>query len=182
MKKLGRVRVFRCKLCGDSIIGEQPPSRCPFCGALENYFILAEEWTPTEYICTISNKSKANLKIALGLELSNTAFYTCAMNTAKINGDEYGYAKFRALKQVESEHANAITKFLKIKKPQLKAVSCSQDYTINTQEGWERENRAIKLYSKFAREASELQLNQFFETLVEIETDHLGLHAKHLKK
>lgn len=182
MKKLGKVRVLRCRLCQEAYIGEEPPSRCPFCGAPGWYLIPAENWNPSEYIFEISNVSKANLEAALELELSNTAFYLCAMNAAKNNGDEYGYAKFKVLKKVENEHAEVIVKLLKIKEPLLKTISCSEDFEKNTREGWEREDRAIKAYAKFAKEAPELKLKQFFESLVEIETDHLELHAENLKK
>jgi len=119
---------------------------------------------------------------ALKLELDNTAFYLCAMNASKEKGDEYGYAEFKALKKVENEHADAILKFLKIKKPNLEDIPCSEDFKKNSQEGWEREDRAIKAYAKFAKEAPEKQLKQFFESLVEIETDHLDIHAENLKK
>ena len=174
--------MFRCKLCRDPYIGEEPPSRCPFCGATGCYFISAEEWNPLEYIFEISDISRTNLEAALKLELGNTAFYLCAMNASKENGDEYGYAKFKALKKVENEHADAILKLLKIKKPDLEDIPCSEDFSNNTQEGWDREDRAIKAYAKFAEEAPEKQLRQFFESLVEIETDHLDLHAEDLKK
>ena len=60
--------------------------------------------------------------------MNNTSFYLCAMNAAKANGDEYGLAKFKALKKVENEHADAIIKFLKVEKPELKAVSCSNEF------------------------------------------------------
>ena len=154
---MGKVRVFRCKVCRDPYIGEEPPSRCPFCGALECYFVPAQEWNPSEYLFEISDLSRANLKAALELELNNTAFYLCAMNAADKNGDEYGYAKFKALKKVENEHADAILKFLRIEKPELKPIPCSKEFERNTQEGWVREDRAIKAYSKFAKEASEIQ-------------------------
>ena len=179
---MGKIRVFRCRLCRDPYIGEEPPSRCPFCGALGSYFIPAEAWNPADYIFEISETSKTSLEAALDLELGNTAFYLCAMNAAKTNGDDYGFAKFKALKKVENEHADAILKFLKIKKPQLKPVPCSEEFEKNTQEGWEREDRAIKAYAKFAEEAPEPQLKLFFESLVEIETDHLELHAENLRK
>ena len=182
MSKLGKVRVFRCRLCRESYIGEEAPSRCPFCGAPGWIFIPAENWNPSEYIFEISDVSKTNLEAALKLELSNTEFYLCAMKAAQTSGDEYGYAKFKALKKVENEHAETIVKLLKIKEPQLKAISCSHSFDENTQEGWERENRAIKAYANFAKEAPEPQLKQFFEVLVEIETDHLELHIKDLKK
>ena len=71
MKKLGKVRVFRCRVCRDPYIGEEAPSRCPFCGAPEGYFVPAEEWNPSEYIFDISDISKNNLKAALKLELGN---------------------------------------------------------------------------------------------------------------
>ena len=182
MIELAKVRVLRCRLCRESYIGEEAPSRCPFCGAPVWFFISAKEWNPSEYVFEISDVSKANLEAALKLELSNTEFYRCAMKAAQTNRDEYGYAKFKALKKVENEHAEAIVKLLKIKEPELKKISCSNNFKENTQEGWERENRAIKAYAKFANQAPEPQLKQFFASLVEIETDHLDLHAENLKK
>jgi rubrerythrin len=179
---MGKIRVFRCKICRDPYIGESPPSRCPFCGARDCYFIAAEEWDPSEYVFKISEISKNNLVAALKLELDNTAFYLCAMNASEENGDEYGYAEFKALKKVENEHADAILKFLKIKKPDLENITCSKDFKRNSKEGWEREDRAIKAYAKFAKQAPEKQLKQFFESLVEIESDHLDLHFKNLKR
>ena len=108
--------------------------------------------------------------------------YQCAMDEAKTRGDEYAYAEFKALKKVENEHADAIIKYLKIKQPPIEPVSCSNDYKKNTHEGWAREDRAIKAYAKFSSEAPELQLRQFFNALVEIETDHLELHSTNLRK
>ena len=37
-----------------------------------------------------------------------------------------------------------------------------------------------KAYTKFKDEATEERLKEFFGALVEIETDHLDLHAEHL--
>ncbi len=180
VRRMGKVRVFRCRICADPYIGEEPPSRCPFCGASSEYFVLAEDWNPREYDVDMSETSRSNLEAALKLELDNTAFYTCAMDAAKAAGDEYGLAKFKALKKVENEHASAICKFLKIDKPPLNSVHCSSDFKANTQEGWEREDRAIKSYAKFRDEATEERLKEFFGALVEIETDHLDLHAENL--
>ena len=181
MKRMSKVKVLRCRICHEAYIGEEPPSRCPFCGAPLRYFIPAEEWDASEYRIQISDVSKANLKAALKLELDNTVFYLCAMNAAQEAGDDYGYAKFKALRKVENEHAEVIARVLQIEEPSLGVVPCSNDFKENTQEGWEREDRAIKAYSKFAEEAPEPLLKQFFQVLVEIETDHLDLHFKNLK-
>lgn len=134
------------------------------------------------YRVEISDISKTYLKEALKLELDNTAFYNCAMNVAQSVGDDYGYAKFKALKKVENEHAEAISMALQIEEPTLDDISCSNNFEENTQEGWEREDRAIRAYSGFAEKASEPLLKQFFSVLVEIETDHLALHSNDLKK
>ena len=58
---------------------------------------------------------------------------------------------------------------------------CNADAKANSKEGWQREDRAIKAYSKFQDEATEPRLKKFFGALVEIETDHLDLHAEDTK-
>ena len=42
--------------------------------------------------------------------------------------------------------------------------------------------RAIKSYTKFKDEAAESRLKEFFSALVEIEIDHLNLHAEKLRQ
>ena len=172
---------MRCRVCHESYIGEESPLRCPFCGAPRRYFVMAEKWDWEPYNnVQIGEVSKANLERALKLELDNTAFYRCAMNVAKKARDDYGYAKFKALMKVENEHAEAICKALRIPEPASDDVGCSSEYLENTKEGWEREDRAIKAYIKFAEEAPEPLLQEFFKVLVEIEKDHLELHAQHI--
>ncbi|UCD91574.1 MAG: ferritin, partial [Methanobacteriota archaeon] len=129
----------------------------------------------------LSDLARQDLMAALKLELDNTAFYTCAMNPAQNANDHYGFAKFKALMKVEREHASAISKFLKIKRPDLETVPCSEDFKANSKEGYEREDRAIKAYTKFRDEVTEARLKEFFGALVEIETDHLDLHAENLE-
>ena len=171
------VNVFRCRICGDPYIGTEAPNRCPFCGAKTNYFTEAANWDTSEFEVDLSKKTRSNLEAALELEINNAGFYECALNKAKTQGYEYYIAKFKALKKIEAEHASAICKFLKIETPALPDTSCNIDATVNTKEGWERENRAIKAYSTFRDEAVESRMKEFFGALVEIETDHLELHA-----
>jgi rubrerythrin len=177
-----KIKVFRCRICGDPYIGTEAPARCPFCGAQQRYFVEAGDWNPDEFNVTLSEVSRKNLKAALQLELDNAAFYDCAKNAAEKMGNEYSFAKFKALMKVEREHASAISKFLKISRPELEKLACSANAQDNTQEGWEREDRAIKAYAMFRDEATELKLKEFFGALVEIETDHLDLHAENLQQ
>lgn len=176
-----KVKVFRCRICGDPYIGEEAPKQCPFCGAKQDYFVEAKDWNPDEFNVTLSDVSRKNLQAALQLELDNAAFYDCAKNVAEKANDHYGLAKFKALMKVEREHASAISKFLKISRPELEKKICKSNTNENSKEGWEREDRAIKSYERFKQEATELRLKEFFSALVEIETDHLDLHAEYLK-
>jgi rubrerythrin len=178
---MGKIKVFRCRICGDPYIGSEAPKQCPFCGAPQRFFIKAEDWNPNSFNIKLSETTYKNLEAALKLELDNAAFYDCAKNAADEAGDHYSFAKFKALMKVEREHAAAISKFLKISQPDLEKKMCNADAKINTKEGWERENRAIKAYSKFRDQATEPRLKEFFGALVEIETDHLDLHAKYIK-
>ena len=182
VKNMSKVKVYRCRICGDSYIGVEPPTRCPFCGAMTEYFVEADDWNPDEFNVALSDVSRKNLEAALKLELDNAAFYDCAKNAADKKGDYYSFAKFKALMKVEREHASAISKFLKISQPDLEKQTCNANAQVNTKEGWQREDRAIKSYAKFRDEATEPRLQEFFGALVEIETDHLDLHAENLQQ
>jgi len=178
---MSKIKVFRCRICGDPYIGEEVPRQCPFCGADHRFFVEAQDWNPGEFNVELSDVSRKNLELALELELDNAAFYDCAKNMAEKANDHYSLAKFKALMKVEREHASAISKFLKISRPELEKKACNAKAKVNTKEGWEREDRAIKAYAKFRDEAAEPRLKEFFGSLVEIETDHLDLHAEYLK-
>jgi rubrerythrin len=177
---MGKIKVFRCRICGDPYIGSEAPKQCPFCGAPQRFFIKAEDWNPDSFNVKLSETTHKNLEAALKLELDNAAFYECSKNAADKAGDQYSFAKFKALMKVELEHASAISKFLKISQPDLEKKTCNVDAKFNTKEGWERENRAIKAYAKFRDQATEPRLKEFFGALVEIETDHLTLHAEYI--
>ena len=178
---MAKIKVFRCRICGDPYIGTNAPTQCPFCGAPQRFFIEAEEWNPDEFNVNLSDISRKNLEAALQLELDNAAFYDCAKNAAEKAGDHYSIAKFKALMKVEREHASAISKFLIISQPELEKQTSNSNSKENSKEGYQREDRAIKAYSKFRDEAVEPRLKEFFGALVEIETDHLDLHAKDTK-
>jgi len=177
-----KVKVYRCEICGDPYIGGEAPMQCPFCGAPKRFFVEANDWNPNEFNVELTEISKKNLQSALKLELDNAAFYDCAKKAAEKLEDHYSIAKFKALMKVEREHASAISKFLKISKPELEKQLCNANSQANSKEGWEREDRAIKAYAKFRDEATEPRLKEFFGALVEIETDHLDLHAEYLQE
>ncbi len=167
------LKVYRCWICGETYLGEEPPTDCPYCGADKEFLKPGEEYEEPDV--ELTPISKKNLESALELEVANATFYYCAYRNADGPRTE---GMFKRLAKVESEHAEAICKFLKIEEPDIekKSKGCSHNVSENVEEAHGRESRAIKHYRKFAEEAEEPRVKELFEALVEIETDHLELH------
>ena len=167
------MKVFRCRVCGEVYIGEEKPKSCPFCGAHEDYFVLAKEWKLLQG-GILSDLTKANLKKALDLEIDNTNFYKAISEKAK---NVYVSSMFKGLSKVEREHASAICKHLGIEKPDSKVgldkvVDSDKD---NIREANRREKRAVKFYGEASIKAQESEIKEFFKALMQIETDHIVL-------
>lgn len=167
------MNVYRCRVCGEVYIGRAKPMSCPFCGAHENYFVLAKEWN---LIITkdLSDISKENLRKALDLEIDNTNFYKAVSERSK---DTYVKSMFKGLSKVEREHASVICKHLRIEKPDSKvgldrAVDSDQ---ANIEEANRRERRAVKFYGGASAQAPEEAIKEFFKAIMEIESDHIIL-------
>ncbi len=76
-----------------------------------------------------------------------------------------------------------ICKILKIEKPMIKLdkLACYPSYQENLKDSQNREQRAIKLYSQFFKEAKEPRIKEIFQALVLIESDHLKLAEVRIK-
>ena len=108
VNKLGRVRVFRCKICQEAYIGEESPSRCPFCGAPKRYFILAKEWDQSEYIVEISDVSKGNLEADRKLLTRLRAVRMSKFNNLDLSWDcDEMIKRFEALKRGLCKHRDS---------------------------------------------------------------------------
>jgi rubrerythrin len=172
------VKLFRCKICGDPYIGEEKPTRCPFCGAYSEFIVEAKDYGET-FDVELNEKDRANAQKALEIEISNSEFYFCAAE--KID-DEEGKQLFKALRKVEAEHASIWRKILKLsEEPIQKSNKCSPEYKQNLQESHERETKAIEFYGRAAKESENKRVEQIFAALVQVETDHLKLAGERLK-
>jgi rubrerythrin len=160
-------------VCGEVYIGEERPKSCPFCGAHQNYFVLAKEWVllRTE---SLSDISRANLKKALDLEINNTNFYRAVSEKSK---DVYVSSMFKGLSKVEREHASAICKHLKIEKPDSTAgadAAVDSD-EANIKESNKREHHASSFYLEAMTQAAEPEIKEFFKAVMQVEQDHIEL-------
>jgi rubrerythrin len=177
-----KVRVWRCRICGDPYIGAVPPSHCPFCGAHAEYIILASDWDDPK-VGELNDRDRGNLETALGIENSNTAFYRCSASKADEAGDFEGFATFKALSKVENEHASTIRKMLGMPKPETDPTEeCHDAYVDNVKESLEREQRATKFYAESAAVATDPRVKEVFIALSLVETDHIQLDRDKLAR
>jgi rubrerythrin len=171
------VKLYRCTICGDAYIGANPPANCPFCGAHVEYIVEAKE-AVVNFDVPLSAKDRANAEHALQVEISNATFYACAAN--KTNNPE-GKILFKALGKIEAEHASIWRKILKLESVPPGSETCNMENIENLKESHARETRAIDFYRKSAAESDHPRIRQLFESLVDIETDHLSLSEERLK-
>jgi len=173
------VNVYVCKIGGEAYIGEDAPSRCPFCGAFKKHFVEAKDYDDTgAWDVELNEKDKANVERALEVEISNTIFYKCSSSkTPELEGQKL----FKILSKVENEHASVWKKILKLDKIDLpKYDKCATEYRPNLEESHSREDRAIKFYGQAAAEAKNARVKEIFKAFLEVETDHLHLSEARL--
>jgi len=169
-----KLKLFRCRICGDPYLGSEPPSYCPFCGAPQKYLVPSEEYVDRNDVPNLSAQSRTNLEKALDLEVRNAAFYMCASDCAQ---DPVAKAMFKALWRTEAEHASLICKILKVPKPEIKPddKACLKDPKANFAAAHQREKSAVVFYGRSANEATEDRVKEVFTALSAVETYHIAL-------
>ena len=171
------VKLWRCVICGDSYVGVNPPTNCPFCGAHQELIQEAKEAVVT-FEVPLTEKDRASAEHAIQVEVSNATFYACA---AEKTDDAECKLLFKALGKIEAEHAAIWRKVLRLPKVPAGNETCHMENVKNLSESHERETRAIDFYKKAAAESDHDRLKQIFKALVEIETDHLYLSEVRMK-
>jgi rubrerythrin len=166
------VKVWRCRICGDSYIGTRRPSTCPFCGAHEKFVLLARDWTlPVKE--ELSDPARRDLERTLEIELGKAAFYACAADKA---GQGLDFAVFDALSREHAKHASIVRQMLGLAKPSTTGQGTCHDTTeANLKEALDRQKKAASLYAEIRDRTSEPKAKEIYQALVEIETDHLTL-------
>ena len=172
------VKLWRCEICGDPYVGDEPPSNCQFCGAHRKHIKQAKE-AQADFDVELNETDRKNAEHALEVEVSNAAFYFCA---AKKTDDAEGKLLFKALGKVEAEHAAIWRKILKLDSVPEGNDPCHAGNQDNLRESHERETRAIGFYRKAAEECANERVKQILGALVEVETDHLELSQERMEK
>ncbi|HBG82126.1 TPA: ferritin [candidate division CPR2 bacterium] len=167
------MKIFRCRICGDTYLGHKKPTNCPFCGANLRYLVPGSQWEDENDV-VLSTISQRNLEEALKIEVSNAEFYKCAAAQSK---DVELAGMFKALSKIEAEHASIHAKLLKMDShgDVYRSDACNGDDEKNLEESLLRETNAVDRYTLFASQSEEPRVKEVFEALAEIEKDHIAL-------
>jgi len=167
------MKIFICEICGEAYIGKEKPADCPFCGALAAFIKNGNEAEPLlNKSFNVLENSRKNLMESYDLEVKASSIYNCMAGKAE---NYQSKAMFKRLAIIEMEHANIVTKILKIEKPQAVEESCPDTDRENFEKTKELEDHAAGLYREFARVADEPQIRILFTALAQAEEGHLAL-------
>lgn len=172
-----KMKTFRCRICGETYLGYERPTNCPYCGAHAGFLVPGAEWVEEFDVENMTDVSRKNLETTLGFEVSNSAFYFSASAKAKSQNLELE-GMFKRLAKIEAEHASTVKKFLKLDTIPEVTEEASDSILENLQAAAAREQRAMDHYRQFASEAEEPRLKEFWTELVAIEGDHFEIDTE----
>ncbi len=162
------MRPLRCLICGETYLGRIAPDRCPFCGVAGRYIVDAGEYVDHNGM-QLSEQSQQFIRQAMEIEASNVAFYKCAADCAS---NEVVKALFKRTGKHEAEHLELLADHLGVDEPEIKPEECKNDDATNMQQSHDREDRAVKMYMRFAAEAEEPRIKEIFSAIAGIEQEH----------
>ncbi len=162
------MKPFRCQICGETYLGEFAPDRCPFCGVAGNYLLSAPEYIDYGAV-ELSDQSREFCRMALEIEAGNVAFYRCSSKGAD---SPVVAVIFKRTAKHELEHLELIAKMAGLEQPPIPEEGCSESDIENVSNAHDREDRAVKLYTQFAREAPEGRMKEVFRALSDVEMEH----------
>lgn len=168
------MNLYRCRICGDTYLGAEAPTHCPFCGAHRELIVESRDFPPDINDVEPTEVERADLEAAVELERSNTRFY---LAVAARDGNDALRSYFKRLAKVEAEHCSVFCKLLGQSKPEdlMTPSESTESWTTDLQESLSRENRATNLYHTFAARATSERLQEVFGAIGDVETDHIAL-------
>jgi len=169
-----KLKMYRCRICGEIYLGYEAPANCPFCGAHVEFMLMPEAFDPSINDITITEVERADLESSIDLETSNTRFY---LGMTERHDNDTLRATYKRLAKVEAEHCSVFCKLAKISKPDdlLTAGETTGSWASDIAESLTRENRATALYATFAGRATNPRLKEVWAAISAVEADHIGL-------
>ena len=168
------MKMYRCRICGETHLGYEKPSNCPFCGAHAELIVPSPEFPSDINDVELTESERAAVLESIELERSNTRFYL-AMAAHKDN-DALSSA-YKRLARIESEHCSLFCKLAKVPKPAdiAEPSQASDDWCANIDDSLAREQRASRFYATVVESATTPRIKEVFAAVSAVESDHIDL-------
>jgi rubrerythrin len=169
------MRIYRCRICGETYLGTSAPARCPFCGADERYMVGPDAFSARENDVQLTEVERADLEHAIELERSNARFYAAM---ARLEGHEALASAYKRLSRVEAEHCSLFCKLADIAKPSdlgEPSDASSGDWCTDIAQSLEREQTASAFYAQAAARATNPRIAEVLKATSAVERDHIEL-------
>jgi len=168
------MKMYRCRICGETYLGTEAPARCPFCGAHERFMVAPGGFSAAENSVQVTEVERADLEHAIDLERSNARFYAAM---AGIEGDESLASAYKRLSRIEAEHCSLFCKLADVSKPPdlTQPSEASADWCENIAESLQRERTASAFYAEAAARATNSRIAEVLAAVSAIERDHIDL-------
>lgn len=170
------MKMIRCRICGETYLGTETPSRCPFCGASERYMTDADSFSTHENDIVLTETERADIETAVEIERSNARYYAAM---ALLAGDEALASTYKRLSRVEAEHCSLFSKLLREPKPDdlMAPAGDPAGWCEAIAESAERERHAAAFYAEVVGRATNERVREIFTAVASVEADHLALDA-----
>lgn len=166
--------MYRCRICGETYLGDRAPTQCPFCGAHQRFLVAPQEYPEGINDVQLTEQERADLEASVELERSNTRFY---LGMAQRKDNDTLRSAYKRLSRVEAEHCSLFCKLLRVDKPADldEPGETTGSWMSDIEDSVRRETRARGLYAEFAARATSERLREVFEAVSDVEHDHLAL-------
>jgi rubrerythrin len=168
------MKIYRCRICGETYLGSEAPAMCPFCGAHAELLIDTRDYPDDINDIQPTEVERADLETSIDLELSNTRFY---LGMAQRTDNAKLASAYKRLASIESEHCSLFCKLAKVPKPadlREPGDECG-NWAADIDESLRRETRASSLYGEFAARATSPRLIEVWKAVSLVEADHIVL-------
>ncbi|MCE5203754.1 MAG: hypothetical protein LLG24_06060 [Actinomycetia bacterium] len=169
-----RLKMWRCRVCGETYLGYEPPANCPFCGAHTEFFGPPQDYDAAVNDVMLTEVERADLETSIELEHANTRFY---LGMAERKDNDTLRSAYKRLAKIEAEHCSVFCKLARTPAPTdlLSPGETTGSWASDIEESLARENRATVLYATFASRATSPRLREVWDAVSAVEADHITL-------
>jgi rubrerythrin len=169
------MKMYRCRICGETHLGYAKPSNCPFCGAHEEHIVISADYRQTAINdVELTEAERADVLAAIELERGNARFY---FGMASHKDNDALSSAYKRLATIEAEHCSVFCKLARVPKPEdlLLPAKAADDWCTNIEKSLTRERKASAFYADVVARASNDRIREVFSAVSAVEADHIEL-------